>query len=134
MIKKTIRAIHDLRLLFLSIIIVSFFYVIGINPVNTSQFIGSKIGRAVGMSVSIPENPFNKLAVQLKEKEEILNQRENELNQKAEELNQKSKNTQSPMIIALMIGIVILFLLVLINYYLDYRRRQTENTLKFIKK
>jgi hypothetical protein len=108
------------------LIIFGFFGVIGINPINLSAFFGAKFGQAIGMSVSIPENPFNKLALQLQEKENSLNQREAELNKKADDLSAEKVDNQNPLITYLMIGIIFLFILVMTNYYFDYKRRQAE--------
>ena len=100
---------------------------IGLSPVSITKFFGAKLGSAVGVSTSVPENPFNKLAGQLKQKEEELALREQELNLKAEELD-SGNNSQDLLIIVLGIGIVVLFALVLLNYYLDYRRRKNEQS------
>ncbi len=103
-------------------IIVSFLFVLGVNPVSVSKFFGAKLGAAVGMSTSVPENPFNKLASQLKEKENALSVREQELNEREKTLEPGQNNNYLVTILGL--GIVVLFALVLLNYYLDYKRRQ----------
>ena len=125
MIKKAFKLIHALRVFFLCFIIVGSLYLIGLSPVSITKFIGAKLGSAVGVSTSVPENPFNKLASQLKEKEEALALKEQELNLKAEELS-SDNGGQDILIIVLGAGIVVLFGLVLLNYYLDYRRRKNE--------
>jgi hypothetical protein len=122
MIKKTVKVIHSLRLAFLLVISLFFLFVIGLNPVDTTKFIGAKLGQAVGMTSSVPENPFNKLAVQLKEKENSLNQREMDLDAKEQALNEGQGNNY--LILVLGIGIIVLFFLVSLNYYLDYKRRK----------
>jgi hypothetical protein len=134
MIKKIISFVHSLRILFLVLIIFGFFGVIGINPVNLTEFFGAKFGQAIGMSVSIPENPFNKLALQLAEKENTLNQREIELNKKANELSAGKTDDQNPLITYLMLGIIFLFILVMVNYYFDYKRRKSETKYNLTKK
>ncbi len=121
--KKIIKLIHAARVYFLIFITISFFYYLGLNPVDVGKFIGAKMGSAVGMSVSVPENPFNRLALQLKEKEERLNQKEMELSEREKALREANRG-QERLVIGLTVGIVILFGLVLFNYYLDYRRRQ----------
>ena len=77
------------------------------------------------MSVSVPENPFNRLALQLKEKEERLNQKEIELSEREKDLR-NIKSGQNRLVTGLLVGIVILFGLVILNYYLDWRRRKKE--------
>ena len=122
MLKKTIKFIHTLRVIFLVLIIIAFFTVIGINPVDVSKFVGSKIGRAVGVSINVSENPFNKLALQLKEKESRLAAREQELAAREQEFNKS--NSQDMLVWLLIIGIGVLFVLILLNYFLDYRRKR----------
>jgi hypothetical protein len=131
MLSKFIKFIHELRLLFLLIIIVGFFSLIGLNPINITEFLGAKFGQAVGMSVSIPENPFNRIALQLKEKENNLNEREAALSAKEKQISQTEiGGGQNNLMRVLIVGIIILFILVIVNYYLDYRRRKRENILK----
>lgn len=127
MIKLVFKFIHTLRVFFLSFIIIGFLFIAGMNPVDIGKFIGAKLGFAVGISTSVPENPFNKLASQLKEKEAELTIKEQELNLKAEELKTGNQG-QDILVMVLGIGIVILFALVLLNYYLDYRRRKNEKS------
>ena len=123
MIKRTVKFIHNLRIYFFVLILISFFYYAGLNPVDISRFVGARIGSAVGMSVSVQENPFNKLALQLKEKEDKLNQREEDLAARESVLN--TPNTfQAKLILFLAIGITVLFILVIVNFYLDYKRRK----------
>jgi hypothetical protein len=125
MIIRVFKFIHTLRIFFLCFIIVGFLYIIGLNPVSIAKFIGAKFGFAVGMSTSVPENSFNQLASQLKEKENALAQREKELKIRADEL-QKENDGNDFLVVALGAGIIVLFALVLLNYYLDYKRRKNE--------
>jgi hypothetical protein len=126
MIKRTIKFIHNLRIYLFALILVSFLFVIGLNPVDLSVFVSSKLGRAVGMSVSIPENPINKLALQLKEKEDRLDQREQELDQREVDIDKQLEAKYNPVLVVLAVGIGVLFILILFNYYLDYRRRKRQ--------
>ena len=128
MLKQTVKFIHNLRILFFAIILVSFLFVIGLNPVDMSVFLGSKLGQAVGLTVSVPENPVNKLALQLKEKEDSLNSRELALNEREAQIDKQLQAQYNPVVIALASGIVVLFVLILVNYYLDYRRRRKKNS------
>jgi hypothetical protein len=124
MFKKIIRAIHYLRVYFLVFITISFFYYLGLQPVNVSKFIGAKMGRAVGMSISVPENPFNHLALQLDEKQSRLAVQENDLEKRELALTSINSGPQYKLIIVLATGIVVLFILILLNFYFDYRRRK----------
>jgi hypothetical protein len=123
MLNKSIKFIHSLRLYLLTVIVVGFFVVAGLNPIDVSVFVGAKMGQAVGMSISVPENPFNKLARELNEKEENLNAREKDLNEREEAL---SDSPDSLLLIGIGLGVVVLFILVSINYYLDFRRRKNS--------
>ncbi len=123
MINKTIKKIHHYRLGFLFLISFLFLLFLGLNPVDISKYYGARFSSAIGMSVSIPENPANKIAKQLKEKEESLNARESELDKLAKEL--KNKPSNDVFIVTLMgSGIVVLFLLIIINFILDKRHRK----------
>lgn len=121
MIKKTVRKIHDLRIFFLAFILVSFLYQIGLGPMDVSKMIGARFSSAIGMNVGVPENPINSLAKQLDEKEKKLAQKETELAQREEDLKKIIREDKT--IVFMGLGIIVLFILVLLNYFLDYRRR-----------
>ena len=123
MLHKIIRAIHYLRVYFLIFITFAFLYVVGMQPLAIGRFVGAKLSRAVGMSVSVPENPFNLIALQLKDKENQLNQKEQELNKKELDLD-KTPSNNAVLLYILTVGIGVLFVLIMLNYYFDYRRRK----------
>ncbi|KKQ61400.1 MAG: hypothetical protein US83_C0006G0040 [Candidatus Falkowbacteria bacterium GW2011_GWC2_38_22] len=110
-------------------IIIVFFASAGINPVDVGIFYGSKVGSAVGMSSSVAENPFNKLALDLKNKENSLSQKEQALNAREAELNSRSGLNQTVLLWVVIVGIFILFILIIINFILDYRRRKNEKNI-----
>ena len=90
--------------------------------------ITSQLGNAIGVSVGVEENSFNKLAQELdayehviKEREVDLNEREIILIEKEEEI-EKSNNL---IFISLGVGILILILL-LVNFYLDWKRGKIQ--------
>ena len=126
MLKKTVKAVHRLRLYALCFLAVSFFYYLGANPIQVGKYIGARFGSSVGVSTSVPENPFNKLAADLKNKENRLVQKENELNEREQTLVAGSDDQQSQLLLVLGAGIIVLFCLVLLNYYLDYQRQKRE--------
>lgn len=129
MFKGTIKFIHRLRLFFFLFILVSFLYYLGLNPVDVGRFVGSKIGSAVGMSISVPENPFNKVALQLEEREEELDERAKALAIREVELDKQAQIDNNPVIFFLLAGIAVLFFLIILNYYLDYRRRKIKSSM-----
>ena len=127
MLHKTVSFVHKLRVYFLVIIIIGFFAVVGLNPVDVGVFFGAKIGSAIGMSTSVVENPFSRLALQLSEKEERLNKLEKELNEKEKSLGEHSKTEDSRLLLWLMAsGIIVLFMLIALNYYLDWKRKKNK--------
>ena len=125
MFHKTISFIHKLRVYFLVIIIIGFFVVAGLNPVDIGVFLGAKVGSAIGMSTKIVENPFNKLALDLKSKEEKLNLKEKELDTREYNLNDAPQSNQI-LLLGLIAGIFALFVLVLVNFIFDYKRGNNE--------
>jgi len=124
MLKKTAKQVHELRVYLFALIVVIFFFELGLSPIDITKFAGSKIGSAVGMSVGVAENPFNKLALQLEEKEKILEEKEIELNKKEAELNKESILDNDSLLLFSAGGILVLLVLILINFYLDYKRRK----------
>lgn len=142
MLHKSVKFIHKLRVYFLLFSSFVFLAYLGLNPLSLGRFLGAEIGLAVGMNVGVAENPFNKLALELDNKENQLNKREQELKKQEEDLSAPNKK-QDRMIFLMAIGIWALFCLILFNYYLDYKRRKSiikatkigrENILLDIKK
>lgn len=125
MLHKTVSFVHKLRVYFLVIIIIGFFVVAGLNPVDIGVFLGAKVGSAIGMSTKIVENPFNKLALDLKSKEEKLNLKEKELDAREYNLSDAPQSNQV-LLRGLIAGIFALFALVLINFIFDYKRGNNE--------
>ena len=82
------------------------------------------MGRAIGMNVGVPENPFNKLALQLDEKEARLNEQEKRLDERTDVLGIGNNIGLWLMVIAF--GIGALFVLILLNFYLDIKRRRLK--------
>lgn len=103
-------------------IVMSFLYVANLSPIDISVFLGARVGSAIGMNISIPENPFNKLATALDEKETRLNEQEKKLDERADALGVGDNIGLWLMVIAF--GIGALFVLILLNFYLDIKKRQ----------
>lgn len=72
----------------------------------------------VGMSAGVPENPYNSLAQELAAKEASLNERESAMTTRLE------KNSGEPSLLTIYSFILsgVLFVLLLLNYYFDWRR------------
>jgi len=126
MLKRTIKYIHNLRIVLFVFIAVSFLYTVGVSPVDYTKYLGARFSSAVGVgsSASVPPNPMNTLALQLKEKENRLNIRESQLNKRETDLKSPNSVMQNKVIWGMMIGIIALFVLIMINYILDWRRRK----------
>ena len=122
MLKPTFKLIHHLRVLLFMMIVMSFLYVANLSPIDISVFLGARVGSAIGMNISIPENPFNKLATALDEKETRLNEQEKKLDERADALGVGDNIGLWLMVIAF--GIGALFVLILLNFYLDIKKRQ----------
>ncbi len=123
MFKKIARFIHDLKVFFLAVIFLSFLSILGANPIDIGRFVGANFTKAIGMSVGVPENPFNKLAAQLRDKEEKLALKEEDLSKREEALGVVN-NKQDRSITFLLIGVFMLFVLVVTNFAMDFRRRR----------
>lgn len=124
MLHKTVKHIHHWRLFFLAAITMLFLVYAQINPLDIGYFMSIKMGRAVGMTTSVPENPFNKLALQLEEKSDRLDLRESELENREASLENSVIDSQKKLLIFVAIGIVVLFILILFNFYYDWYRQK----------
>jgi len=126
MIYKSISFIHKLRVYFLIVVIIGFFAAAGIDPIDVGVFYGAKFGLAVGMSTSVADNPFNKLALDLKNKENDLSRREAALDTREALLSERYGQEQAVLLRTIAAGIVFLFILIIINFIFDYQSRKNE--------
>lgn len=117
-----------LPILFLGIIIASliFQYITDINPLSIGKYFVYQLVSVIGVSVSVPPNPFNTLAQQLNEKENTLIQKEKELQEKESIIAEGKESRQNRTILYAAGGGGILLALVLLNFYLDYRRKKDD--------
>ncbi len=91
---------------------------------SASSMLGSA---AVGMSATVDENPFNSLAQQLVNKERELQARESGLDQREIVLDAR----EAPLAFySLMLGLAVC-LLVLANFYFDWRRSRRPTPTSF---
>lgn len=124
--RRTIISIA-LTLSFLSAAFIFLWVVFNAGPVATGKYLAAQVGSAIGVTVSIPPNPFSTLAQQLKEKEFVLSDKEQELQQKEAALKTQSnqeQNAQNKILLSLFVLGGILLSLILLNFYLDYRRKR----------
>lgn len=102
---------------------------LNMNPADLNSFFGASIGRAVGTTInkaSVPENPINKLALDLSVKEKELNRYEELLNEKEAEITKNSSLMSNQILLTLVASIGALFFLVSINFYFDHKRRAKD--------
>ena len=121
MLKQIVHFVHSLRILLLILIVLSFLNISDINPVSLSYFVGAKFSSAIGMKTSVPENPVNKLALELKTREADLDAREQDILSREVEIY---KTQEQYLLYGIAGGILVLFVLILLNFYLDIRRRK----------
>ncbi len=94
-----------------------------VNPVDLGQYLGARVG-SVGTQLEVAENPYNSLARQLREREEELDEREKKLLETLEK-----RDAENRWISNLILGsITLLFILLLFNFYLDYKMRKNESS------
>ncbi len=129
MFHKIVKIWNYATIFIIAVMFTSVLNYLGTNPLEMCKFFGAEVGNAVGLSVGVAENPFNKLALQLEEKEDLLNAKENNLTNLENELR-KSSRTSNIILLIIVFVLFILFFLILFNYYLDYKRRQEEERKK----
>lgn len=108
---------------FFSSLLIYSWLVFKVHPTDLISYSLASLGSNVGVSVSVPQNPYNTLASQLEEWQSRLKEKEEILLQKEKQLNQKAifqGEIISKLVVALLI---IIFLLVLVNFYLDLKFR-----------
>ncbi len=80
---------------------------------------------AVTVSASVPENPYSSAAQQIVNKQKELDEKEKLLATKEQQLNQdREKETRRMIYLYIIAGSI--FFLLLMNYYLDYRRSKRQ--------
>lgn len=121
-----IRRIIKISIYFISFLLVLIFSFSWIKyeakPVEIVKYLLAQIGSKVGVSLSVPENPFNTWAKQLQEKEIELQEREQRLN----DILIKTERESRIILISILILTIILVILVLLNFYLDYQSRKFQ--------
>jgi len=105
----------------------------GVKQLGPSGF-AYQMGLSIGITAGVPENDYNKLAQALKEKDKALTERERNLAKtEMTVLNAQRENNTRLVWLIMAIGFVLLSL-ILINFYLDKKRRtDTGYTIKIRK-
>lgn len=94
------------------------------NPLAILKYLLAQIGTGVGVSLTVPENPFNTWAKQLQEKEFQLQEREKMIN----EILLKTERESKIILTLILVLMIILFFLLLINFYFDWKSRKIYPT------
>jgi hypothetical protein len=125
MFRQVSKTRHYFSILLLVMTVAGSLY-LSLHPLDLESLFESKIGRAVGLSISVAENPYNKLALELDQKEEQIALREQKLDQIQAELLANTRLNRYIML-TMTFFLLILFFLIALNYYLDYQRRKSES-------
>ncbi len=116
---------HMLRALLLVLIVLNIIVASGHDPISLAQLVGTRISRAVGVGASVAPNPYNSVALQLKEKERSLGEHERELAAREKKLDKELVSQKT--IIAILTGFIfVMFIMLLLNFYNDHKRNQKK--------
>lgn len=120
--KKHISHILTLALIVFSITAIwSFQYV---SPLEWGKYFRAQFN--IGQTARVEENPMNKLAQELRNKEEELDEREAELSRKEEYLVQEIKEEQEKRNKIVVYMFTTIAVLMLINFLWDWKRSEKE--------
>jgi len=86
------------------------------------------IANVIGVSLSVPENPYNTLAEQLSQKERELGKKEQMINEREVALSGGITVPNNIIVYGAVISFI-LFVLVVLNFYLDWIRTKRPNFL-----
>lgn len=99
----------------------------GLVPAGAEKFM-AQVG-AVGVNLGVLPNSYNTIAQQLEQKERQLNEREQVLQQREQEAgNARLWGGRDPLFYGLAGFAVLMFLLIITNFYLDHRREHSQAT------
>ena len=95
-----------------------------LNPLQPIFFLGGQLRAASNVSnlASVPANPINKIALQLNEKEKELSVKEQNLNERALSIERENSFWKNRLLLGILIALIAVFVLLLVNFYLDSRR------------
>jgi hypothetical protein len=117
---------HAIVIFFLAILFSYFLLFLFLHPLNPVFFLGEKLSAAVGMtnSATVAENPINRLALQLDEKQKQLDEKEQVLNGRAAMLEAQNNLWNNGLLLAILLALVTLGVLLTVNFYFDRRREE----------
>jgi hypothetical protein len=101
----------------------------GISSLGTAGF-ARQVGMAIGMTAGVPENQYNTLAQSLKQRDAAVTEKEKALAEKEAAVLQE-QGMSNAQLSSLVIGIgTVLLALILLNFYLDAKRRRADYVVK----
>ncbi len=124
MIRFFKKVIRNLKVCCIILSVSSVFLFMILHPIKPVFFLGDKLSAAVGVSnsASVPFNPINKLALQLEEKDKMLQEKERFLDERALTLERENSVLKNRLLLAVLVAIASLFFMLLANFYFDHKR------------
>ncbi len=93
-----------------------------VTPIDVTTYLLADMGSAFGTQVSVPENPYNTLAQQLLNKEEVLDERERAMESMMAEMERENRFILN----FIMWSMAVLFISILLNFYFDHQARRNN--------
>lgn len=91
--------------------------------------VSDQLGNAVGVSLGVPSNEYNKLAQELSTYEKNLQEREGDIALREQDVAVREEEVQKEtraLIYASLFGVILLGL-ILLNFYMDWKRRRRSS-------
>ncbi len=93
---------------------------------NTPRYLRAEIGAVIESGAAVPVNPINKFAFELKQKDEAIVEKEKSVQRQELFFKENIANKQTRILFYLFLVGGILLVLLIINFYLDFRHRRTR--------
>jgi len=132
MIRLLKKIWRNMVVFFLATVFSFCLFMMFLNPLHPLFFLGERLSAAtgVGNTASVPPNPINKLAMQLEEKERQLSDKERYLDERTLALERQNSVWRDRVTLAVLSGLVLMFVLVLVNFYFDSKRSRELDRLE----
>jgi hypothetical protein len=123
--KKSIKIWQATLIILITVICTSFFYILVANPISLYNYFSGTESKAADLQTTVAKNPYNTLAQQLSDWEDDLDKRESGLNELEKKITEKSQ-IEKILIVIIAIFLPLLFVLIFLNFYFDYKRRKAK--------
>ncbi len=124
MFEKSIILLAGTTILLFFLVFGFYWFSYQISPISVIKYLVAEVGSSVGIYATIPPNTYNTIAKQLTEKERKLQEKEIELEQKENLLKELSAKKNKYIFGGLFLMVFILFIMISINFYLDFKKRR----------